>query len=130
MHNLSLFDRRGRSRPQEKSFWILAISFPLMFAAIFDGLFVQSSYQRRCRKAQTSRFSIAITDESKMVKPQLIAASKATEINPSDKQNAIDRVKTASLMRTSTLSKELHQSIEADGKDVGIFDNGRYGSLG
>ena len=116
---------------KKKSFWILAISFPLMFAAIFGMVFLSNQATNdAAEKLKNQSFSIAITDESKMVKPQLIAASKATEINPSDKQNAIDRVKNGQLDAYIYYPKNLdQQSIEVYGKDVGIFDNGRYGSL-
>ena len=99
MHNLSTVIRFEVIRAlKKKSFWILAISFPLMFAAIFGMVFLSNQATNDAtEKLKNQSFSIAITDESKMVKPQLIAASKATEINPSDKQNAIDRVKNGQL---------------------------------
>ena len=99
MHNLSTVIRFEVVRAlKKKSFWILAISFPLMFAAIFGMVFLSNQATNdAAEKLKNQSFSIAITDESKMVKPQLIAASKATEINPSDKQNAIDRVKNGQL---------------------------------
>ena len=87
MHNLSTVIRFEVVRAlKKKSFWILAISFPLMFAAIFGMVFLSNQATNdAAEKLKNQSFSIAITDESKMVKPQLIAASKATEINPSDK---------------------------------------------
>ena len=132
MHNLSTVIRFEVVRAlKKKSFWILAISFPLMFAAIFGMVFLSNQATNdAAEKLKNQSFSIAITDESKMVKPQLIAASKATEINPNDKQNAIDRVKNGQLDAYIYYPKNLdQQSIEVYGKDVGIFDNGRYGSL-
>ena len=132
MHNLSTVIRFEVVRAlKKKSFWILAISFPLMFAAIFGMVFLSNQATNdAAEKLKNQSFSIAITDESKMVKPQLIAASKATEINPSDKQTAIDRVKNGQLDAYIYYPKNLdQQSIEVYGKDVGIFDNGRYGSL-
>ena len=132
MHNLSTVIRFEVVRAlKKKSFWILAISFPLMFAAIFGMVFLSNQATNdAAEKLKNQSFSIAITDESKMVKPQLIAASKVTEINPSDKQNAIDRVKNGQLDAYIYYPKNLdQQSIEVYGKDVGIFDNGRYGSL-
>lgn len=132
MHNLSTVIRFEIIRAlKKKSFWILAISFPLMFVAIFGMVFLSNQATNdAAEKLKNQSFSIAITDESKMVKPQLIAASKATEVNPSDKQNAIDRVKNGQLDAYIYYPKNLdQQSIEVYGKDVGIFDNGRYGSL-
>ena len=124
MHNLSTVIRFEVVRAlKKKSFWILAISFPLMFAAIFGMVFLSNQATNdAAEKLKNQSFSIAITDESKMVKPQLIAASKATEINPRVKNGQLD----AYIYYPKNLDQ---QSIEVYGKDVGIFDNGRYGSL-
>ena len=132
MHNLSTVIRFEIVRAlKKKSFWILAISFPLMFAAIFGIIFLSNkATDDAAEKLKNQSFSIAITDESKMVKPQLIAAAKATEIKSSDKQLAINRVKNGQLDAYIYYPKNLdQQSVEVYGKDVGIFDNGRYSSL-
>ena len=132
MHNLSTVIRFEIVRAlKKKSFWILAISFPIMFAAIFGIIFLSNkATDDAAEKLKNQSFSIAITDESKMVKPQLIAAAKATEIKSSDKQLAINRVKNGQLDAYIYYPKNLdQQSVEVYGKDVGIFDNGRYSSL-
>lgn len=132
MHNLSTVIRFEIVRAlKKKSFWILAISFPLMFAAIFGIIFLSNkATDDAAEKLKNQSFSIAITDESKLVKPQLIAAAKATEIKSSDKQLAINRVKNGQLDAYIYYPKNLdQQSVEVYGKDVGIFDNGRYSSL-
>lgn len=132
MHNLSTVIRFEIVRAlKKKSFWILAISFPLMFAAIFGIIFLSNkATDDAAEKLKNQSFSIAITDESKLVKPQLIAAAKATEIKSSDKQRAINRVKNGQLDAYIYYPKNLdQQSVEVYGKDVGIFDNGRYSSL-
>jgi len=132
MHNLSTVIRFEIVRAlKKKSFWILAISFPIMFAAIFGIIFLSNkATDDAAEKLKNQSFSIAITDESKMVKPQLIAAAKATEIKSSDKQLAINRVKNSQLDAYIYYPKNLdQQSVEVYGKDVGIFDNGRYSSL-
>ncbi|MBF1024628.1 MAG: ABC transporter permease [Candidatus Nanogingivalaceae bacterium] len=132
MHNLSTVIRFEIVRAlKKKSFWILAISFPIMFAAIFGIIFLSNkATDDAAEKLKNQSFSIAITDESKMVKPQLIAAAKATEIKSNDKQLAINRVKNGQLDAYIYYPKNLdQQSVEVYGKDVGIFDNGRYSSL-
>ena len=132
MHNLSTVIRFEIVRAlKKKSFWILAISFPLMFAAIFGIIFLSNkATDDAAEKLKNQSFSIAITDESKLVKPQLIAAAKATEIKSSDKQLAINCVKNGQLDAYIYYPKNLdQQSVEVYGKDVGIFDNGRYSSL-
>ena len=132
MHNLSTVIRFEIVRAlKKKSFWILAISFPLVFAATFGILFLSNkATDDAAEKLKEQSFSVAITDESNLVKPPLIAAAKAAEVKPSDKQAAINRVKDGQLDAYIYYPKDLdHQPIEIYGKDVGIFDNGRYGSL-
>ncbi len=132
MHNLSTVIRFEVVRAlKKKSFWILAISFPLVFAATFGILFLSNkATDDAAEKLKEQSFSVAITDESNLVKPSLIAAAKAAEVKPSDKQAAINRVKDGQLDAYIYYPKDLdHQPIEIYGKDVGIFDNGRYGSL-
>lgn len=132
MHNLSTVIRFEIVRAlKKKSFWILAISFPLVFAATFGILFLSNkATDAAAEKLKEQSFSVAITDESNLVKPPLIAAAKAAEVKPSDKQAAINRVKDGQLDAYIYYPKDLDQQpIEIYGKDVGIFDNGRYGSL-
>ena len=132
MHNLSTVIRFEIIRAlKKKSFWILAISFPLVFAATFGILFLSNkATDDAAEKLKEQSFSVAITDESNLVKPPLIAAAKAAEVKPSDKQAAINRVKDGQLDAYIYYPKDLDQQpIEIYGKDVGIFDNGRYGSL-
>ena len=132
MHNLSTVIRFEIVRAlKKKSFWILAISFPLVFAATFGILFLSNkATDDAAEKLKEQSFSVAITDESNLVKPPLIAAAKAAEVKPSDKQAAINRVKDGQLDAYIYYPKDLDQQpIEVYGKDVGIFDNGRYGSL-
>lgn len=132
MHNLSTVIRFEIVRAlKKKSFWILAVSFPLVFAATFGILFLSNkATDDAAEKLKEQSFSVAITDESNLVKPPLIAAAKAAEVKPSDKQAAINRVKDGQLDAYIYYPKDLDQQpIEIYGKDVGIFDNGRYGSL-
>ena len=132
MHNLSTVIRFEIVRAlKKKSFWILAISFPLVFAATFGILFLSNkATDDAAEKLKEQSFSVAITDESNLVKPPLIAAAKAAEVKPNDKQAAINRVKDGQLDAYIYYPKDLDQQpIEIYGKDVGIFDNGRYGSL-
>ena len=132
MHNLSTVIRFEIVRAlKKKSFWILAVSFPLVFAATFGILFLSNkATDDAAEKLKEQSFSVAITDESNLVKPPLIAAAKAAEVKPSDKQAAINRVKDGQLDAYIYYPKDLDQQpIEIYGKDVGIFDNGRYDSL-
>lgn len=132
MHNLSTVVRFELIRAlKKKSFWILALSFPLMFAAIFGMIFLSNKATSDAgEKLKDQQFSLAVTDESKLLKPQIVANTKATVIAASDKQSAIDRVKNGQLDAYIYYPSDIAtQPIEVYGKDVGLFDNGRYDSL-
>ncbi len=132
MHNLSTVIRFEIVRAlKKKSFWILAISFPLMFAAIFGIIFLSNkATDDAAEKLKEQSFSIAITDESTLLKPEMIAATKAQSIKAQDKQSTIDRVKNGQLDAYIYYPKNLDaQPIEVYGKDVGPFENGRYESI-
>lgn len=125
MHNLSTVIRFEIIRAlKKKSFWILAISFPLVFAATFGILFLSNkATDDAAEKLKEQSFSVAITDESNLVKPPLIAAAKAAEVKPSDKQAAINRVKDGQLDAYIYYPKNLDQQpIEIYGKDVGALN--------
>lgn len=132
MHNLSTVVRFELVRAlKKKSFWILALSFPLMFAAIFGMIFLSNKATSDAgEKLKDQQFSLAVTDESKLLKPQIVASTKATVVAASDKQSAINRVKNGQLDAYIYYPSDIAgQPIEVYGKDVGLFDNGRYGSL-
>lgn len=132
MHNLSTVVRFELVRAlKKKSFWILALSFPLMFAAIFGMIFLSNKATSDAgEKLKDQQFSLAVTDESKLLKPQIVASTKATVVAASDKQSAINRVKSGQLDAYIYYPSDIAgQPIEVYGKDVGLFDNGRYGSL-
>ena len=132
MHNLSTVIRFEIVRAlKKKSFWILAITFPLMFAALFGIIFLSSkATDDAAEKLKEQNFSMAITDESTLLKPEMIAATKAQSVKATDKQSTIDRVKNGQLDAYIYYPKDLDkQSIEVYGKDVGPFENSRYESV-
>ena len=127
MHNLSTVVRFEITRAlKKKSFWIMALGFPVMMAIIFGIIFLSNKTTNEAVKdLEKQKFSLAVTDESRLVNPALITAVKAKTL--SDKQAGIEQVKSGKLdgyvYYPADLSKE---SIEVYGKDVGMFDNGRY----
>lgn len=127
MHNLSTVVRFEITRAlKKKSFWIMALGFPIMMAIIFGIIFLSNkTTDQAVKDLEKQKFSLAVTDESHLVNPALITAVKAKTLT--DKQDGIEQVKSGKLdgyvYYPADLSKE---SIEVYGKDVGMFDNGRY----
>ena len=130
MYNLSTVIRFEVVRTlKKKSFWVMIFGFPLMMAAVFGIIFASNqSTTEAAKQLEKQQFSIAITDNSHLVNPQTIAAIKAKTV--ADKQQGINEVKSGQvdgyIYYPADLSK---QPIEVYGQDVGVFDNGRYGSV-
>ncbi len=130
MHNLTTVYKFEVLRTlKKKSFWIMALGFPLMMAAIL-GIVVASNRatEDAAKKMQTATFSMQITDNSQLLDLNLLTAVKATA--PTDKQAGIDAVKTGKVDAYFYYPADISQGkIEVYGKDVGMFDNGKYDSV-
>lgn len=130
MFNLSTVIRFEITRAlKRKSFWVVAISFPLLMAAIFGIVFLSNqSTDAAAEELQKQKFSIVITDVSGLISPALLDNIGATTI--SSKEAGIANVKNgtaeAYIYYPTDLSK---QPIEVYGKNVDIFQNGRYSSV-
>ena len=132
MHNLSTVIRFEITRSlKKKSFWFAAISFPLVFAVLFGVIFLSNKASADAAKnLEKQSFSFAVTDESKLVKPELLAATKAQPVAAADKDATIKRVQEGKLDAYIYYPKDIaKERVEVYGKDVGLFDNGRYGSI-
>lgn len=111
---------------KKKSFWIMTFSFPLVIAAIFAIIFF-SNQTTSDAVANTNRqsFTIAVTDESKLVAPALLESLHATVL--STKEEGVSAVEKGTYDAYFYYPANLRsESIETYGKDVGIFDNSRY----
>ncbi len=130
MHNLStVISFEIRRTLKKKSFWIMALAFPLMMAAIFAIIMASNrATEDAANKMKDATFSIAITDDSGLLKPELLTAVKATV--PANKQAGIEAVTSGRLDAYMYYPKDLSKDkIEVYGKDVGLFDNGKYDSV-
>lgn len=127
MHNLGTVVRFEIIRTlKKKSFWIMALGFPVMLAAIFGIIFLSNkSTDQAVKDLQKQSFTVAVTDESHLVNPALLATLKTAKVQ--SKQQGIDEVKAGKIdgyiYYPSDLSKN---SVEIYGQDVGMFNNGRY----
>ena len=127
MHNLSTVIRFETIRAlKKKSFWVMAMSFPLLMAAIFGIIYLSNQATNSASEdLSKQKFSMEITDHSNLIHPALLKNVEAKTV--SSKQQGIQDVKTgktdAYFYYPSDLSKA---SIEIYGKDIDIFQNSRY----
>lgn len=127
MHNLStVFSFEVARTLKKKSFWITAISFPVIIAAVFAIIFFSNqATEQASLDTQNQEFSLAITDTSNVIHPQIIKQLDAQVIT--DKQQGIADVKNGKLdayfYYPADISK---QNVEVYANDVGLFDNSRY----
>lgn len=127
MHNLGTVIRFEVVRTlKKKTFWFMALGFPLMMGVIFGIIFMSNkSTDEAVKELEKQQFSMAVTDDSHLVNPALITALKAKTY--ASKDQGVEAVKSGAIdgyvYYPSDLSK---QSIEVYGKDTGIFNNGRY----
>ncbi len=130
MHNLSTVIRFEIVRTlKKKSYWIMALGFPVMMIAIFAIIyFSNQSTNKAAKELQNQSFSIEVTDETHLIKPSILEALKAKTI--SSKQQGVDDVTSGKIdgyiYYPSDISKH---PIEAYGQDVGIFNNSRYDAV-
>ncbi len=111
---------------KKKSFWIMALSLPIMICLIFAiSFFTSSATEKAAEATKNQKFSIKITDESGLINKELIKAFGATEAT--DKQAAIDETVGGKLDAYFYYPADLSsKKIEIYARDVGLFDNGRY----
>ena len=129
MHNLSTVWKFEVVRTlKKKSFWITALSFPLVIAAIFAIVyFSNKTTDDIASNLKNQNFSIAITDNTSLIKPEFITALKATVVPESDKQQAIDQVKSGQLDAYLYYPGNISEtSVQIYARDVGLFDNSKY----
>ncbi|MGB4762652.1 MAG: ABC transporter permease [Candidatus Saccharimonas sp.] len=127
MHNLSTVVQFEILRTlKKKSFWLMALGFPVMMGLVFGIIYLSNkSTSDAADQLGKQEFSLAVTDESTLVRPELLEAIKAKSV--SSKQQGIDDVKNGKLDGYIYYPADIaKQSVEVYGKDVGLFDNGRY----
>lgn len=127
MHNLgTVFQFELTRALKKKTFWILALTFPLIIGLVFAIVFFSNkATDKAADEARQQKFSLAITDESGRLNPAVSAALHAKTTQ--DKQAAINDVSSGKLDAYFYYPKDLvKDKIEVYGKDVGLFDNSRY----
>ena len=130
MHNLGTVFKFETIRVLKKpTFWLMALGFPLMFAALYGIMFwSQSTTMQAAKELEKQEFSLAVTDDSKLVRPELLMAAKTKTVE--SKEAGINEVKNGKIDAYIYFPKDIgKQKVEVYGKDVGLFQNGKYGAV-
>ena len=130
MHNLGTVFKFETIRVLKKpTFWLMALGFPLMFAALYGIMFwSQSTTMQAAKELEKQEFSLAVTDDSKLVRPELLMAAKTKTVE--SKEAGINDVKNGKIDAYIYFPKDISkQIVEVYGKDVGLFQNGKYGAV-
>lgn len=127
MHNLgTVFRFEIRRTLKKKSFWIISLLFPIGISAA-AGIIYFSNQATDNASEQTAKehFSFEVLDKSHQVSPRLIAAFKGNVV--ANKDQGIGDVTSGRADAFFYYPQDfVHNSIEVYGKNVGLFDNGRY----
>lgn len=132
MHNLGTVMRFEISRTLKKrTFWLMALGFPLIFAVVGGIVFFSNRATNDASKnLDQQKFSFMVSDESKIIKPVIVAATGGKMDDPVHKQQDIDAVKNGSLDGYIFYPADLTRgTIEVYGKNVDIFTDNRYSSV-
>ncbi len=129
MHNLgTVFSFEVIRTLKKKSFWIMALSLPALLGVIF-GIVILSNQatENAVKDMQKQQFSAVVVDDSGLINPQLVTAlgfSMST-----DKNAALAEVKNNTIDAFIYYPKDLKNGIDVYGKNVGVFNNGRYSAV-
>ena len=127
MHNLgTVFGFEVTRTLKKRSFWITALSFPIIIGLVFAIIFFSNqATHKAAENTKNQQFSTAITDTSGIIAPQLLNAVHATTI--SEKAQGIADVEHGKVDAYFYYPANIAtQKVEVYAKDVGLFDNGRY----
>lgn len=130
MHNLGTVFKFETIRVLKKpTFWLMALGFPLMFAVLYGIVFwSQITTMQAAKELEKQEFSLAVTDDSKLVRPELLMAAKTKTVE--SKEAGINEVKNGKIDAYIYFPKDISkQKVEVYGKDVGLFQNGKYGAV-
>jgi ABC-2 type transport system permease protein len=127
MHNLStVFGFEVMRTLRKRTFWITALAFPLIITAVFAVIFFSNkATDKAASDTKNQHFSLAITDQSHLINPQIIAQLAPHQV--ATKQQGIDSVRSGTLDAYFYYPTDINtHKVEVYAKDVGLFDNSRY----
>lgn len=129
MHNLrTVFSFEVVRTLKKKTFWIMALSFPVLMGVIF-GIAVLSNQatQKALDNMDKQQFSALVLDESGLVNDKLVSALGFNRTT--DRTTAVESVRSGKVDAFFYYPKNLSDGVEIYGKDSGIFNNSKYGAV-
>ncbi len=130
MHNLGTVFRFEVARTlKKKSFWIVSLLFPIGIGAIAGVIYFSNKATNEASKnSAKQQFSFEVLDDSRTVSLGAIAALKGIMVT--SVEQGISDVEHGKVDAFFYYPKNVSKDrIEVYGKDVGLFDNGRYESV-
>ena len=130
MHNLGTVMRFEVIRTlKKKSFWVMALGFPVMMAAAFGIIFFSNrSANDSFDQLKDEKFSFVVTDESNMIAPEILEQMDAR--TTPDKTSGVDAVKNGDADAYFYYPADLaNGTVEVYGKNISMFDNSKYDSV-
>lgn len=127
MHNFGTVFRFEVMRTlKKKSFWLVSLLFPVMIGAVAGIIYFSNKATDEASKdTGKQKFSFVVKDDSKLVSSAMITAMGGKLAESRDQ--AISEVKAGKVDAFFFYPKDIGKSkVEVYGKDVGLFDNGRY----
>ena len=106
----------------------MALAMPVLVGVVF-GIVILSNQatENAVKDMQKQQFSAVVLDESGLISTQMVSAlgfSMST-----DKDASVTNVKNGKIDAFIYYPKDLKNGVEVYGKDVGIFNNGRYSAV-
>jgi ABC-2 type transport system permease protein len=113
----------------KKRFWVGTLAVPFIMAVVFGLLFVSNSAADVAAEAQTSsEFTIAYTDDSGLITPELAAPFKA-EKAVSDAAG-IEAARTGKAAAFFDFPADpASETVKVYGTDEGLFENNKYSAV-
>jgi len=130
MHNFGMVFKFEVLRTLKKpTFWLIALGFPVMIGLIFGIVFWSNrATQEAAEKLQEQNFSIMMTDDSELIKPEIAAAMKVQRVN--SEAEGVEKVKHHQTDAYFYIPKNLEKdSVRIYGQDTGVFENNKYGAV-
>lgn len=114
---------------KKPSFWLMALGFLSSWRWYLVSSLCQIKQRWMLpRKPKDQKFSIAVTDNSGLIKPEMLAAMNAKTVETRDQ--GVEKVRSGEIEAYFYYPKNLSEhSVEIYGTDVGIFENSRYTSV-
>lgn len=127
MHNLGTVFRFEVARTlKKKSFWVVSLLMPVMVGVVAGIIyFSNKATDDAAKDVEKQKFSFMVKDDSGLVNPALLKAMNGRTTD--DREAAIEDVKANKLDAFFYYPKGVAKDgFEVYGKEVGLFENGRY----